>query len=652
MQIKTIALYSKIGQIRTITFRLGSVNIITGKSRTGKSALIDIVDYCLGRSTFNIFEGVNRESVAWYAVVLQMNDGQILLAKPAPTGAKRSQSSVYMYEASEIDLPPLADLKTNTNDKDVVVHLSRLLGIPENKTEPAPNRRTPAFEATINHTKYYLFQEQSLVANRKLLFYRQDEQQIPQHIRDTMPYFLGAVQEYRLLLVQQLRDARLQAALARRRLTEAQSVVSNRLIQAQTLLAEARSVGLVAATEEITEQTALLDILRPITTWSPTTGTIEAGDELSEAQRALRQAENEFASKQSEIREVESFLQHAQGYRGEAEQQRLRLETIGLIRNNGNGTDNTICPVCTSPINDPPPSVLAMSRALNQLQGNLQSVSREEPRLQEHLSGLRAELEDRRLRVQEMRATVNALIEQHDAMRRLQDTNVRAAMVVGRIQMYLENVNATDETAPLQRALDAAEHRVEELEAELDAEEVQELKESMLRVISQQMTEWAQVLQLEHAGSPYRLDEKRLTVVADTPERPIGMERMGSAENWLGCHLITLLALHQHFIRRTRPVPNFLFLDQPSQVYFPSEDSYKAYNALEGEITNLEELGADVLAVQRMFDFLFDTVEKLDGQFQIIVTEHANLPNERFQRALVEPPWRGRLALIPADWLE
>jgi hypothetical protein len=88
------------------------------------------------------------------------------------------------------------------------------------------------------------------------------------------------------------------------------------------------------------------------------------------------------------------------------------------------------------------------------------------------------------------------------------------------------------------------------------------------------MTEWARQLELEHSDSPYRLDLNKLTVVADRPERPIPMERMGGGENWLGCHLIALLALHKHFIERNRPVPHFLILDQPTQVYFPTEEAY------------------------------------------------------------------------------
>jgi chromosome segregation ATPase len=61
-QIAAIVLYSFHGETRIIPFKLGSVNVITGKSETGKSALADIVDYCLGRSTFTVFEGKRTPS--------------------------------------------------------------------------------------------------------------------------------------------------------------------------------------------------------------------------------------------------------------------------------------------------------------------------------------------------------------------------------------------------------------------------------------------------------------------------------------------------------------------------------------------------------------------------------------------------------------
>lgn len=40
----------------------------------------------------------------------------------------------------------------------------------------------------------------------------------------------------------------------------------------------------------------------------------------------------------------------------------------------------------------------------------------------------------------------------------------------------------------------------------------------------------------------------------------------------MGYHIATLLALHEYFVDlKWNPVPQFLIIDQPSQVYFPEK---------------------------------------------------------------------------------
>ena len=129
LQIKQIALYNVKGAVRVLNFSLGKVNIITGKSNTGKSALIDIVEYCLGRSTFNVPEGVIRDSVSWYAVLYHYANTEILIAKPAPRLGQQSQSQVYFEVGSKITLPPLSKLIPNSNDDAILKYLTQLLGI-------------------------------------------------------------------------------------------------------------------------------------------------------------------------------------------------------------------------------------------------------------------------------------------------------------------------------------------------------------------------------------------------------------------------------------------------------------------------------------------------------------------------------------------
>ena len=119
------------------------------------------------------------------------------------------------------------------------------------------------------------------------------------------------------------------------------------------------------------------------------------------------------------------------------------------------------------------------------------------------------------------------------------------------------------------------------------------------------------------------------------------MDRMGSGENWVGYHLIGHLALHEWFTQRDRPVPRFLFLDQPSQVCFPPEKD------VDGSMALIEE--DDRLAVSRMFRFVFDVVAGVSPGFQIIMTEHADINEDWYQDSVVER-WRGGLALVPTDW--
>ena len=184
--------------------------------------------------------------------------------------------------------------------------------------------------------------------------------------------------------------------------------------------------------------------------------------------------------------------------------------------------------------------------------------------------------------------------------------------------------------------------KIEQLETELSDENVQERLDSILSFISRNLTTWSEQLELEHQGNPFRLDLKYLQVVADTNNGPIRMDNMGSGANWVGCHLIAHLALHSWFVQRSRPVPRFLFLDQPSQVYYPAEQD------IESSLINLED--EDRAAVIRMFTLVRDVINELQSNFQVIITEHADISEDWYQEAIVER-WRDGNALIPAGWI-
>jgi hypothetical protein len=136
-----------------------------------------------------------------------------------------------------------------------------------------------------------------------------------------------------------------------------------------------------------------------------------------------------------------------------------------------------------------------------------------------------------------------------------------------------------------------------------------------------------------------------LQIVVDTDNGPRRMDSLGSGANWVGCHLIAHLALHSWFVQKSRPVPNFLFLDQPSQVYYPRD---MEIGEVESSLSNLGD--TDRTAVINMFEFIRDVVSELYPNFQVIITEHADIAEDWYQEAVVER-WRNGNALVPTEWI-
>lgn len=114
------------------------------------------------------------------------------------------------------------------------------------------------------------------------------------------------------------------------------------------------------------------------------------------------------------------------------------------------------------------------------------------------------------------------------------------------------------------------------------------------------------------------------------------MGKMGPGTNALGNHLLGLFGLHRWFALRERPVPNFLILDQISQVYYPADQ--------QGDPRE-----DDRIKVKQMYEWLFERVAELGGKFQLIVTDHADLNESWFQSA-VTARWRGGKGMVPSEW--
>lgn len=642
LQIAKLILYSRDGAIRELPLRTGALNILTGASKTGKSAIIDIVDYCTGRGECNVADGVIRKYVGWYALLFQLNEGQIFVARRNPPLGERTSADIYLARGSALETPAADTLIKNTTVSALEKFLGAAIGISENEHRPSmPTRDT--LQANFRHALLFSFQDQNDIDSKQRLFHRQGDDFVGQAIRDTLPYFLGAIDEDRLLKQAQLDQARRQLRQLERQLREAETLDSSTYPRAQALLDEAKQVGLVDERTTATSYEAMIGILRRIASDTRLRDQIVIGDgeDFLGSLRTERQGlRTERERVNAAIRSTRTFTTETSGYEREAKEQRARLSAIGLIK--GGGHDATHCPICESQLAAPTPTMVQIERSLQDLSHQLEAVEAENPRLQLRLAALLREQAAIEERLRENQLRISARMRENEILRVQQENFILQARATGKISQYVDTVSTADSTSTLRYSVEAARTRVAVLERELDPDAVREKLSAFLNIIGRYMSDYSDRLELEHRGSNLRLDIRNLTVVADTLDGAVPLYRMGSGENWVGYHVLAHLALHKWFRRKRRPVPGFLILDQPSQAHYPPErDADGSLDVLADE---------DQTAVLHLFKLIADAAAELAPDLQIIVMDHADLKRDWFEQA-VTARWRKGEKLIPSWWI-
>ena len=645
MKIKSIHLYSHDGQRRDIQFKVDGLNVITGRSSTGKSALSEIIEYCMGRSTFNVPEGVIRDKVAWFAVIYQFPQEQVLIAKRTPTAGGTSCGKVMQRRGNQLAAPDFKELAVNTDDDTVVILLSRLLGIQENRTDVTIEHSRGSYDANVKHTYYYLFQKQGLVANKDQLFYRQNEPFQPQAIRDTLPILLGVSSNDRYELEAKLRAAQRELTLSVKLLDQARSAIDTSQQKGIGLFSEAKAVGIIDLAHQQAAAEEVIDALRAALKWKPTAISEDDGHRISRLEEDLSRLRQDRREVQSRIDAARQFSKKASGFENEAAEQRDRLASINAFPKNPK-TGEWQWPFCEKNLALESPVAQVLLNELATLDAEMSVVVGERPKLDAYLAELDGKVREVVGTIKSKEKELSAAIATNEVIAQMGTRNNAAARVVGRISLFLEGLVPNKELALREAAQRRLQFKVDELKKRIGVDDSNERLTSIMNNISTRMSQYIQTFAAEFSAFPARLDLNQLTIVFDRLDRSVPMSRTGGGENHLAYHLSALLALHFFAAKNNRPIPQFLLIDQPTQVYFPSE---KIYQQADGSFQKTEA-DADLAAVRRLFELLLKFTQKDVPGFQLIVTEHANLRDKWFQDALVEQPWTKPPALVPETW--
>lgn len=209
--IMHIGVLDKSGHIHSVSFKEG-VNVVTGRSSTGKSALIEIFDYCFGSSDFTVPVGVITDCAELYFTVFKVNQSAIVLARRAKSSQAFLKEELDISKVMRADslnvayfeedyFSPLRDFLTKLKHHFGVV----VTDIDENLADREWRGRKSATPSARSFTSFML-QHQNLIANKHAIFYRFEEKSKREQAIDHLKIFLGFADQRYFIKAQELNE--------------------------------------------------------------------------------------------------------------------------------------------------------------------------------------------------------------------------------------------------------------------------------------------------------------------------------------------------------------------------------------------------------------------------------------------------------------
>lgn len=660
-QLKKIILWpNNIDNIpRELVFEPGMLNVITGASRTGKSAIIPIIDYCLGSSNCNIPVDVIRDSCSWFGIIAGIGTEQLLLARKTPEG-NVSSSEMYVLRGNKIDVPSVIDGPNNTviNVKSI---LDGIAGIPYIRVD-AEDGGINKFKSHASFRDFvsFNFQPQNIVANQNVLFYKVDSYEYRERLKNVFPFALGAITAE--ILAKQYELKKLRGLLQKKEseLKKLKQISERWVAEIKANVSKTVEYGLwpQEADSRSEDIDYLVKNLRQIS-GSPKPNIMISGETVDSTVnkiKELRVEENDLSYRIAELRnslyEMDKLKTTLDQHNGVSSLKRDRLRLSEWL--NSAKKENQECPICGSISSKSQENLNELCKAFHEFEIEANS-SLEIP------SAFHREYEkikdDIRVFIEKQKSTqkqLQALELSTDKQKQERYRRDGALRFLGTLDNSLDTFSEIQQDSDLAKEIESLNEKIKELSDDVSEYAVEKRINTALKKISRIIASVLPSLDVEqkYINAPCELSiaDLSLKIQLDTGVQHF-LSQIGSGSNWVSYHIALTVALQKLFTHtKGCPVASFVVYDQPSQVYFPRRLAYEGKDGQQ-EQDWAKELDEDVEAVKKIFSSLAIAIGADKGEWQGIVLDHApetvwgSIPNVH----LVEE-WRDGKKLIPEEW--
>lgn len=614
------------------------LNIITGRSSTGKSAIIELFDYCTGSDDNTIPSGVITENAHLYFVVLHKNNTQLVIARGQ---AERTRKLFFKIESQDLTIE---NINISYFDDEYYIdintfkeELGHFFGIEisnMDETDSFINRKAikkghPSFRNMIS----FMLQHQNLIANKHSLFYRFDEKEKRERVIDEFKIFAGFVNQEYYILSQELEEYKIKLEKFQNEQNRFEANKKDRSLYLDKLRDEYCSISGnelfpgITSIQMLNAPQNFLEKFREITI-----NVNEESEQYKYQYIELVKKKNIFLAKKREItlklEKVIASIEYAKSYAESINKYHPIKEVI---------SNSSVCPFCHNKNEGITIEANRLTDAINWLNSELKKspmrIDSFLPKKREYEKGLEY-INQEIIVINKEISRINEINKCLEDNRSLEEQSLKVRLL---IENELEwsrdkSISFDDEK------LTDINKRIEEIEEVLKKTyNVEHKLDEAESFINQTMNEIGSKLDFEVSYQPINLcfDIHTFELYHLKDNTRVYLRSMGSGANWLYSHICLFLALLKYFasLGDKALVPSILFLDQPSQVYFPStidisEEKFDAEKLKKIEGKSADE---DLKAVTNLFVQIIDVINSIKKDYgfmpQIIISDHADYLN-------------------------
>lgn len=619
----------------------GNVCVIRGTNQTGKSALLSVIDYCLGSQTPTIPNDAVFGCVSWYGLVLRLVGRRVVIARGAPSRRGPSEEC-YGEDAGDGDAP-ISPPTANLTPAGYAEFLDSLVGLLDfrqgSDDEQAGSPRSLLYQLTP-----FLLAPSDYLARRSGLM--QQRTVSVESAKRMVPIALRATTAQGVQLEETLRKSRRERKRSLDAVRSQGTALSAVEAAARREFDRAVSFGLVVGRQD----DDLEGRLDELTTLSSRFGGGAAPDpnpadawqatlqQIQELQSREAATQRERTKVRAQLRQLGDAVNAAQALGSEIENASTRVGLLDWLA--AHVAQPSECPLCGSGT--------GLARVeLDRITGSVWSAYsdarevysasvdyREQLAVAEaRLASIEGELEN--IRQMHLSLSSSAGIAGGDS-----PTLYDISRLVGVLEPIVASRTQLEMLASDRRRLEVLDAGIAAIESTVAELNVPAAFDDLEAQVLEHVRYYADIMELGHATAELDFSLSTMDFGIRQPigdgHRRLRLDQVGSAKNWMGYKLALHLALHELFYLFAKsPVPSFLVLDHISQVDSSSlqqaDGRSLTFHAFQALVHASRVCGLQVLVLEGMQDESFLAI---DGVHTVEVW-----------------PDDSDLGLIPIEWL-